>query len=564
MQDNAAMQDASVRARRLCIAALCILACLSCYAGWKLYWFLTDDAFIAFRYIGNRQLGHGYTWNPPPFLPVEGYTSFLWVVVLDAIWAVLGVEPPDSANVVSLLCSLASLLLVAVWVVTRFASVARGWALPWLLFWTLALVVSHRNFLVWTSSGLEAALFNLLVLSWVLLAYGLGDAPRRDAPRLALVALLISLARPDGLLYWAATIALLLLLALRRALPRRALVYAGLPLVGTLLHLGWRRAHYGNWLPNTYYAKVTGIWPEAGLRYLAAYVLEYALWLWLPVVVLACIRAVRAHVRAAHDALSVAALARVIACGALLAHAAYYVLIVGGDHFEFRVFSQLVPLMALAFVWAANALLRAPWAGALCAALLALGSVIPWTHFLLTRELATRAETAALVQKVAPALPQPLAALARPFDTLQAWLIERSIGRRHQEHKIFQQWQASLFPTRARGLAMKFRQPNPVLVYPCVGIPGWTLPRVYVLDSLGLNDHVIARTPPQPGERRAMAHERSAPPGYLAAFMPDVQFDDAVRPNRLPRLIELVRPQPLTAARIVEIERRYRTIVDAP
>ena len=50
--------------------------------GWQTFWFLCDDAYIAFRYVSNSQFGWGYTWNPPPFRPVEGYTSFLWVVLL--------------------------------------------------------------------------------------------------------------------------------------------------------------------------------------------------------------------------------------------------------------------------------------------------------------------------------------------------------------------------------------------------------------------------------------------------------------------------------------------------
>ena len=57
--------------------ALLLAALLALCGGWYLLWFLSDDAFIAFRYVGNRQLGHGYVWNAPPFLPVEGYTSFL-------------------------------------------------------------------------------------------------------------------------------------------------------------------------------------------------------------------------------------------------------------------------------------------------------------------------------------------------------------------------------------------------------------------------------------------------------------------------------------------------------
>ncbi|MFO1523727.1 MAG: hypothetical protein U1G05_17200 [Kiritimatiellia bacterium] len=72
---------------------------------------MTDDAYIAFRYIGNAHLGFGYVWNPPPFQPVEGYTSFLWVALLDLVWRLTGIEPPASANWISLGFSLGSLAL---------------------------------------------------------------------------------------------------------------------------------------------------------------------------------------------------------------------------------------------------------------------------------------------------------------------------------------------------------------------------------------------------------------------------------------------------------------------
>lgn len=81
--------------------------------GWRVFWFLTDDAYIAFRYVSNAHLGYGYVWNAPPFLPVEGYTSFLWVLLLDIVWRILGVEPPASANWISLVFSCSTLVLAA-------------------------------------------------------------------------------------------------------------------------------------------------------------------------------------------------------------------------------------------------------------------------------------------------------------------------------------------------------------------------------------------------------------------------------------------------------------------
>jgi len=72
--------------RNLWIGVIVVAGWIALYLGWKAFWFLTDDAFIAFRHVSNSILGFGYVWNAPPFRPVEGYTSFLWVVVLDWVW----------------------------------------------------------------------------------------------------------------------------------------------------------------------------------------------------------------------------------------------------------------------------------------------------------------------------------------------------------------------------------------------------------------------------------------------------------------------------------------------
>ncbi|HMV68708.1 MAG TPA: hypothetical protein PKA64_17785, partial [Myxococcota bacterium] len=81
--------------------------------GWAYFLFVCDDAYIAFRYISNRREGWGYVWNPPPFLPVEGYTSFSWVLLLDAVWTLTGVAPPVAAPCLGLACALGTVLLTA-------------------------------------------------------------------------------------------------------------------------------------------------------------------------------------------------------------------------------------------------------------------------------------------------------------------------------------------------------------------------------------------------------------------------------------------------------------------
>ena len=60
-------------------------------------WFLTDDAFISFRYVRNLLEGHGLVFNPGEY--VEGYTNFLWILELAALWGLFGVRPEHAAPV---------------------------------------------------------------------------------------------------------------------------------------------------------------------------------------------------------------------------------------------------------------------------------------------------------------------------------------------------------------------------------------------------------------------------------------------------------------------------------
>ena len=98
--------------RRPLVIAMYAGAALIAVLGYREFYFLTDDAFISFRYAANAIEGRGLVWNPAPFLPVEGYTNFSWVVLLTAVWALTGIEPPDAANPLALACGLATLALI--------------------------------------------------------------------------------------------------------------------------------------------------------------------------------------------------------------------------------------------------------------------------------------------------------------------------------------------------------------------------------------------------------------------------------------------------------------------
>jgi arabinofuranosyltransferase len=216
-----------------------------------------------------------------------------------------------------------------------------------------------------------------------------------------------------------------------------------------------------------------------------------------------------------------------VVVGAVLAHFAYYTLVIGGDHFEYRVYSHLILLLGVAAIWLLGRLRVHPrTALAVLLAWFLLSWPIPWTHWARTHRLTSREETRFLEMPVAPVLesrlPSSLRWTATPwrcFDRWQGWLIDHAVCMRHQEHKIFLQFLVEHSPARGTTRVDSLPGYVPVRAAKEVGYLSWVQPGVAIIDMLGLNDWVIARNPVL-HERHLMGHERQAPSGYLECFDP--------------------------------------------
>ena len=563
---------------RIALAIIGLAAIIAVYHGWRLFWFFTDDAFIAFRYVSNSIMGHGYTWNPPPFRPIEGYTSFLWVVILDMIWRWFDVQPPAVSNWISLFCSYCSLGL-ALTIVGRY-TLSQSWGPH--RFYALGLValgiVSNRTFLTWSSSGLETALFNFLLHLWIYVVLYICSKHRMYMWSVAGTATLCYLCRPDGMLVGLATLGIAAVLLVynhhRNHSSVRHLPLGLLPLTAIPIHLAWRKMQYGEWLPNTYYAKHVDAWPESGIRYLGSFILEYALWIWMLVLLIWLCRHLRTLIARRKTIGLPDQRTQLLAavCLTLLGHTTYYTLIIGGDHFEFRVYSHLIPLLFVSFLWLLDRLGSQKRLNiAIFFAFIVMSWAIPWTHWYASKDLNQRENTHAMIVPVADYWPNSLSWYAQPFDEMQAWLIEHRVCMRHQEHKIFFLHQQNLYPTRSV-ILRQFNTKNnaeaigeyPVHAYGSVGVLGWRLAPINIIDTVGLNDYVIARNPLPPGQSRMMAHDRVPPPGYVSCFASNVEpritidYDDSGQQvTSMRRYIRISpRSEPLTAEKIRKCESR--------
>jgi len=214
--------------------------------------FLTDDAYISFRYAKNLAQGHGLVFNVDDVEePVEGYSNFLWVLAL-AAGERLGVPSPILSRVLSIGAGVALLCLLARFLARRGASTPLVATLGTLCAATLPPLA------VWSTGGLAtmpAALAAFLVYERLTLA---PERPHTLGAACAGAALV--LLRADGPLVFALVLGAASLPAWldgRREL-WRPLVVTGLVAVGVFgAHVAFRYGYYGDWLPNTARAKVS-------------------------------------------------------------------------------------------------------------------------------------------------------------------------------------------------------------------------------------------------------------------------------------------------------------------
>jgi len=226
------------------IALLLAVTVLIVYSA-AIYPWILDDSYISFRYAENLVAGKGLVFNEGE--RVEGYTNFLWVIVL-AIGKLSGIDLVIFSRILGIMFSLGCLILILN--SHRFIKEIDHNVSA------IAVLILGTNgvFLPWGVSGMEVTLFTFLILLTVLYYVSLRE--NDDARKfLTLGALcgLIMLVRPEGLLLSAAIVAYHLYY---RETKRPVIFLLGMILLIYLPYLIWRYSYYGYPFPNTFYAKV--------------------------------------------------------------------------------------------------------------------------------------------------------------------------------------------------------------------------------------------------------------------------------------------------------------------
>jgi len=238
----------------------------------QIFSFTIDDAYITFRYSKNLAAGFGPTYNPG-LPPVEGYTTFAWMLLM-TLPHLIGVNVATFSKIVGILLTCGTLALISLltFTLTRQSPVKARLFFGAFAVYLLAMLPITA---VHAIAGMETSLFIFLISLMVyLVTVGLlgGSQLLFWSP---LVGLLVGMTRPEG-----NAIVLLLLAcgwffgtpAVRKKLTWYSLGLYALP---GALYFTWRALYYDLALPLPFYMKVLhGAGIFGGANEVGAYLLS--------------------------------------------------------------------------------------------------------------------------------------------------------------------------------------------------------------------------------------------------------------------------------------------------
>jgi len=250
--------------------------------------FIQDDSFITYRYVENFVKGHGLVFNINE--KVEGYTCFLWIIILTFL-KLINIDYVSASVTIGVLASFLTIYYVYRISNYIFTKADTGIYGTLFNFISVILLASNGSFAYWSVSGMETSLFTLLLTAGIYhymqeLKQKSGQPKNNMSfPLSALIFLLASLTRPEGNIIFAVSAvhkAIYLSgenkFSIRTLYSRNYLLWLSVYILPAVIYMAWRWNYYGYFLPNTFYAKTGSSWEyfDAGLKYFISFAEQYA------------------------------------------------------------------------------------------------------------------------------------------------------------------------------------------------------------------------------------------------------------------------------------------------
>ena len=261
-----------IRGHHFSFVLFSIALLTSILTAYRLHW-LCDDAFITFRYSYNLHKGIGPIYNLGE--EVEGYTNFLWMILIST-GLNFNISPERSSQALGLLSYILNLVLLFL-AGNKIHETKYGKDRIYLPLSMICFSIQYHA-RVYATSGLETSFFTFLLLSGNLIIYFYIDQVKLWIGFTLLT--LLCMTRPDGLLFYGFSSVFFLFFRCQNLNYKEIFLknlYIHLPfLLIYIPYFYWRYQFYGYIFPNTFYAKEAGsIYILQGIKYIFLYFNTY-------------------------------------------------------------------------------------------------------------------------------------------------------------------------------------------------------------------------------------------------------------------------------------------------
>jgi arabinofuranosyltransferase len=299
--------------------------------------FIQDDAFITFRYADNLVRGNGIVWNSGE--RVEGYSDFLWLLIM-SIPLRLGWDVIVFAQATGVGFFILTLLLTYRLALLVFDSEHTA-------LFVVVLLGTNYSFSSYGTGGLETQMQTCILTGIIFLTLWSVYKCGLDKKYSLLLSILFGvsvLTKIDSLIVVGLCSTVILYKVFTNANRRvywRTVYFLFTPFVLIVgLWLLWKMSFYGGIVPNSFYIKGPGtglVW--MGLGYVWMFLLSYLL-VPFPLMFLAYIRR-----------LVVEKNEHLVIISSLVVVWLAYVISIGGDFMEWRLFVPVLPLVFILITW---------------------------------------------------------------------------------------------------------------------------------------------------------------------------------------------------------------------
>ncbi len=270
---------------KLFLILLLFFATTTFFRNQYFYTTLVDDAFIFFRFAENLVSGYGFVWNMNE-PPVEGYSSFLYLVIL-LIPKLISIDIEFFAITINVLFTALTLYLTfKLYKLIDHHNLSDHKP----IYFAIIILSISPNYHYWAAAGMDTPFYSMFLVLTIYLFLKLPNNLQGSFIK-GLSFGFLSMIRFEALPLFVVTFLYFLhklrIVGTKDRNKNIFTFFLGFSLTFGIYFI-WRWNYFGYFLPNTYYAKTGGGWEQIkyGFIYISYSMKKFYSYMWILIIIL--------------------------------------------------------------------------------------------------------------------------------------------------------------------------------------------------------------------------------------------------------------------------------------